>query len=139
MNTQRHSGGFPEIAKTWALLQAQVFLKPIRDEDDYRKMVALADDLADQPREEGGPLDDLFDLVTELIGIWEDQHVEVPTAEPREVLRYLLESHDLKQKDLGDIASPTLISDILSGRRAISKKLAKALADRFSIDASVFL
>ncbi|WP_420996261.1 helix-turn-helix domain-containing protein [Cupriavidus sp. 30B13] len=139
MNTQRHSGGFPEIAKTWALLQGQVFLKPIRNEDDYQKMVALADDLADQPREEGSPLNDLFDLVTELIGIWETQHVDVPTAEPREVLRYLLETHDLKQKDLTDIASPTLISDILAGRRAISKSVAKALAERFSTDISVFL
>lgn len=139
MNTQRLSGGFPELAKTWTLLQGQVFLKPIRDEDDYQKMVALAGELADQLQEEDGPLDDLLDLVTELIGVWEDQHVEMPTAEPREVLRYLLESHDLKQKDLADIASPTLISDILSGRRAISKNLAKALAARFSTDISVFL
>lgn len=139
MNTQRHSGGLPELARTWTLLQGQVFLKPIRDERDYQKMVAFANELADQLQEENGPLDDLYDLVTELIGMWEDQHVDIPAAEPREVLRYLLETHDLKQKDLAEIASPTLISDILAGRRAISRSVAKALAERFSTDVSVFL
>lgn len=139
MNIHSHSGGFPEIAKTWSALQDQVFLKPIRNEDDYRKMVALANELADHLEEEDGPLDDLFDLVTDLIEVWESHHVEVPAAEPREVLRYLLEAHNLKQKDLADIASPTVISDILAGRRTISKAVAKALSERFGTDISVFI
>jgi len=139
MNIHSYSGSFPEIAKTWSALQDQVFLKPIRNEDDYRQMVALANELADQLREEDGPLDDLFDLVTDLIEVWESHHVDIPKAEPREVLRYLLEAHDLKHKDLAEIASPTLISDILSGRRAISKNVAKALAVRFGMDMSVFM
>lgn len=139
MNIHSHSGGFPEIAKTWSALQDQVFLKPIRNEDDYRKMVALANELADHLEEEDGPLNELFDLVTDLIELWESSHAQVPKAEPREVLRYLLEAHDLKQKDLADIASPTVISDILAGRRKISKNVAKALAERFGVDASVFL
>lgn len=37
------------------------------------------------------------------------------------------------------IASPTVVSDILAGRRAISKKVAKALAVRFHTDVSAFL
>ncbi|WP_334007906.1 helix-turn-helix domain-containing protein [Burkholderia orbicola] len=139
MNIHGHSGGFPEIAKTWSALQGQVFLKPIRSEDDYRKMVALANELADNLQEEDGPLDDLFDLVTDLMAVWESHNVVIPKAEPREVLRYLLEEHDLKQKDLADIASPTMISDILAGRRAISKKVAKSLADHFGVDTGVFI
>ncbi|WP_414443292.1 helix-turn-helix domain-containing protein [Burkholderia sp. 22PA0106] len=141
MKTQRLSGGFPAIAKTWSALQEQVFLKPIRDEGDHRKMVALANELADHLHLEAdeGPLHDLFDLVTDLIEGWESRQVALPKAEPREVLRYLLEAHGLKQKDLADIASPTLISDILAGRRAISKNVAKALAERFGTDMSVFV
>ena len=46
MKAHSHSGGVPEFAKTWSTLQAQVFLKPIRSDDDYRKMVALANELA---------------------------------------------------------------------------------------------
>ncbi|MEX3946026.1 type II toxin-antitoxin system HigA family antitoxin [Paraburkholderia sp. BR10937] len=140
MNIHSHSGGFPEFAKTWSALQGQVFLKPIRNEDDHQKMVELANELADLlDGEEEGSLADFFGVVTDLIEVWETHNVKLPKAEPREVLRYLLEAHDLKQKDLADIASPTIISDILAGRRAISKKVANDLAERFGTDMSAFI
>ncbi|MGF6613100.1 HTH-type transcriptional regulator/antitoxin HigA [Paraburkholderia sp. WSM4175] len=140
MNIHSHSGGVPEIVKTWSVLQDQVFIKPIRNEDDYDKMVALANELADHlGDEEESPLHDIFGVVTDLIEVWETHHVEVPTAEPREVLRYLMDTHDLKQKDLADIASQTVISDILAGRRDISKNVAKALSVRFGTDISAFI
>jgi len=139
MNIHSHSEGVSEIAKTWSALQAQVFLKPIRNEDDYRKIVALANELADSLEEDDGPLDDFLGVVTDLIEVWESRQKDLPKAEPREVLRYLLETHDLKQKDLAEIASQTVISDILAGRRAISKNVAKALAVRFGTDMSVFI
>ena len=56
-----------------------------------------------------------------------------------EVLRYLMGEHELKQSDLSEIASQGMISDILSGRRAISKALAKKMAARFQVSAGVFL
>jgi HTH-type transcriptional regulator/antitoxin HigA len=74
-----------------------------------------------------------------LIEQWENENVSIPDTPPREVLRYLLEEHNLKQKDLGDLASPTLISDILAGRREISKRLAKSLAERFHVDIGAFV
>lgn len=81
----------------------------------------------------------MLDLTMELIQRWEDEHVVVPDVEPREVLRFLLDENDLRQKDLSDVASPTLISDILAGRREISKVLAKKLAARFHVNVSAFL
>ena len=140
MNADRLPGPFPDIAQTWAVLQSQLPITPIRSEQDYQQMMRLANSLADHlngNKEE--PLADLFAIVTDLIGNWEIHNVTLPKAEPREVLRHLLETHGLKQKDLIGIASPTVVSDILAGRRAISKKVAKALAVRFHTDVSVFL
>ncbi|WCM21280.1 transcriptional regulator [Paraburkholderia bryophila] len=140
MNADRLPGAFPDIAQTWASLQTQLLITPIRSEMDYQQMVRLANSLADHLNgTEEDPLADLFAIVTDLIERWEEQHVEIPKAEPREVLRHLLETHGLKQKDLMGIASPTVVSDILAGRRAISKKVAKALAVRFHTDVSAFL
>jgi len=139
MKARSSSGGAPEFAKTWIALQEQIFLKPIRNDDDYRKMVALANELADHLEGDEGPLADLFGVVTDLIEVWESHQPGLPKAEPKDVLRYLLDTHDLKQKDLADIASPTVISDILAGRRAISKSVAKALAERFGTDVSAFV
>lgn len=141
MNADRLPGGFPpDIAQTWAALQAQLPIRPIRNEQDYEIMVRLANSLSDQlTGNEGEPLSDLFAIVSELVRTWEVHNVTIPKAEPREVLRHLLETHGLKQKDLIGIASPTVVSDILAGRRAISKKVAKALAVRFQTDVSAFL
>jgi len=128
-----------DTVKAWTALQSHIHIKPISSEDDYLKMVALANELADNLEPVHGPVDEMFHLVTELIGVWEAQHVRIPQAEPKEVLRYLLEVHHLRRKDLADIVSRSQISDILSGRRAISKRLAKDLATRFNTDVSVFI
>lgn len=141
MNFQNQSSSVtPELTKAWATLQAHALLRPIRNDADFERVHALADDLSDEVGDdESHPLFSLFELAMELIEKWEGEHVEIPDTEPKEVLRFLLEENDLKQKDLSDIASPTLVSDILAGRREISRALAKNLAARFNVNASVFL
>ncbi|ALE54478.1 transcriptional regulator [Paraburkholderia sp. SIMBA_055] len=140
MNADRLPGSFPDIARSWAALQAQLPITPIRNEQDYQTMVELSSALADHLNgKENEPLTDLHAIVSDLVRSWKAQNVTLPKAEPREVLRHLLETHGLRQKDLMGIASPTVVSDILAGRRAISKKVAKALAQRFQTDVSAFL
>jgi HTH-type transcriptional regulator / antitoxin HigA len=140
MNMNTPSGGLTDLAQAWSAFQNHVSLRPVRDNADYERMVQLADLLADTVGDdESHPLYSLFELAMQLIERWENEHIEIPEAEPREVLRFLLETNDLKQKDLADIASQTLISDILAGRRAISKRLAQALAERFHVNIGAFV
>ncbi len=55
-------------------------------------------------------------------------------------LRALIEQNDLTQSDLLPIfKSRGYISDVLSGKRAISKRIAKALGERFSVSAELFI
>jgi HTH-type transcriptional regulator/antitoxin HigA len=121
-------------------LQEHAALRPIRTRADFERMHALADRLADEVGDnEAHPLFSLFEIAMDLIERWESENVSLPAGAPRELLRFLLDEHRLKQKDLADIASPGLISDILAGRREISKNLAKDLARRFNVSASAFL
>lgn len=130
----------PQLTQAWTTLQGHALLRPIRNDTDFECLHALADKLSDDiGDDEGHPLFSLFEIIMDLIEHWEDKHVEIPNAEPKEVLRFLLEENSLKQKDLIDIASPTLISDILAGRREISKVLAKNLANRFHINIAAFI
>ena len=134
------SSAMPELAKAWSALQQHAMLRPIRNQADFKRVHALTDALADEVGDdESHPLFSMLELTMELIQRWEEENVAVPDAEPKEVLRYLIEENDLKQKDLRDVASPTLISDILAGRREISKVLAKKLAARFNVSVSAFL
>ena len=128
------------LAKAWTALQIHDMLRPIRNEADFERVHALADDLSDEVGDDSShPLFSLLELTMALIEQWENVHVRIPDAEPREVLRFLLQENQLKQKDLSDIASPTLISDILAGRRDISRALAKSLGARFKVNPSAFL
>jgi HTH-type transcriptional regulator/antitoxin HigA len=130
----------PGLTQAWAALQEHAPLRPIRCRADFVRIQALANSLADEVGDdEAHPLFSLFDIAMALIERWEQEHVVLPAAEPREVLRFLLNEHSLKQKDLADVASPALISDILAGRRAISKNLAKGLAQRFNVSVMAFL
>jgi HTH-type transcriptional regulator/antitoxin HigA len=130
----------PELSQAWASLQSFALIRTIRNEADFERMHAYANELSDEVGDdENHPLFSLFEIVMDIIDKWEDGHVDIPDVHPREVLRYLLEENGLKQKDLAEIASPTLISDILAGRREISKKLAKSLATRFSTSIDAFV
>jgi HTH-type transcriptional regulator/antitoxin HigA len=50
-----------------------------------------------------------------------------------------MEQQGLRQEDLVECAPQGRISDILNGRRGISKEIAKCLGRRFRVHADVFL
>lgn len=140
MNILEQSRFLPELTQAWTAVQGQIPLRPIRSEADFDRIRVMADTLADSVGDDADhPLYSLFEIAMGLIERWEDEHVSIPQATPSEVLRHLLEINNLKQKDLEDIASNSLVSDILAGRRAISKRLAKALALRFRVDIAAFI
>lgn len=57
-----------------------------------------------------------------------------------EVLRFLMEQHGLRQRDLApEIGSESLVSLILAGKRNLTIGHIHALAERFHVPASVFV
>jgi HTH-type transcriptional regulator / antitoxin HigA len=70
---------------------------------------------------------------------YEEEHIAIPEAEPKEVLRFLMDQHGLKQADLADCSPQSHISAILAGKRDISKETAKNLAKRFNVSTDIFL
>ena len=75
-----------------------------------------------------------------LIEQFERKAYPVPSAEPKEILRDLMESNELKAADLADVmGGRSRVSDALSGKRAISKEQAKRLSQRFGISPAAFI
>ena len=128
------------IAKRYKALCELVPLKPITNKAGYDAAVEHLNQLLDAGgANQAHPLAGLAEALGELIQAYEKRQSPMPEAEPSEVLRYLMTEQGLKQADLAGIASQGTISDILSGRRGISKALAKKLAARFHVSAAVFL
>jgi HTH-type transcriptional regulator/antitoxin HigA len=74
--------------------------------------------------------DKLVELLSKLIEDYEEEHYPIPDAPPYEVLKMLLEDRGMKQKDLIPVfGSAGVVSEILNGKRPITLKTAKKLAE----------
>ena len=104
-------------------------------------MVALAEQLIDQiGSNERGPLARLLEVVGTLIEQYENESFSFKNSEPREMLSFLMEQHDLKQTDLrAEIGSQSVVSEIVNGKRELNARQAKALANRFGVSPAAFL
>jgi HTH-type transcriptional regulator/antitoxin HigA len=128
------------ILRAWMPFKEVVGVTSVRTEEDYAQARATIEVLLDEIGDnENHPLADVLDYLANQVAAYEDEHFPIPEAEPKEVLRFLMDQHGLKQEDLADCAPQSRISDILSGRRGISKEIAKKLARRFNVSAALFL
>ena len=66
-------------------------------------------------------------------------HVSCRNCYQRSYANFFMEQHGLKQEDLNDCAPQSRISDILNGKRPVSKGIAKKLARRFNLGADLLL
>ncbi len=134
------AGEIDKIARRYKALCELVPLKPIAKKAEYDAAVEHLNRLLDAGgANQAHPLAGLVEALGEMIQSYERRQTPMPAAEPRDALRYLMEEHALRQSGLAETCSQGTISDILSGRREISKALAKALAARFGVSAGVFL
>ena len=128
------------LQSTWVAFDRVARLRPIRSEAEYDRMVTLLnyllDTVGDKPDH---ALSGLLDLVGELVADYDAGHYAIPAAEPKEVLRGLIESRGLKQGDLADVLPQGNLSAILAGKRKISATLAGKLAKYFNVSPAVFV
>lgn len=126
----------------WTALQHSVGgLAPIRSARQHAKTVRLMNRLLDIVGEnERHPLAGLLEIVGNLVSSYEAREVRIPDADPREVLRLLMQSNGLTQHDLREeLGGQPVVSAILGGKRSINARQARALAGRFEMSAEAFL
>jgi HTH-type transcriptional regulator/antitoxin HigA len=82
---------------------------------------------------------ELARLLTLLIEDFEEKHYPLPHAKPLDALIFLMDQHGLKQKDLVDVfKTPSIISEVLSGKRDLSKEHIARLSKRFHVSPELF-
>lgn len=128
------------IQTSWQAFDAMAHLRPIRTDKEYDRMVVLMNSLLDAAGDdEEHPLSGLLDLVGDLVSRYEQVHYPIEPAEPKEVLRLLMDARGLKQDDLSEIIPQSNLSAILAGKRKISATLAGKLGKFFGISPAVFV
>ena len=69
-----------------------------------------------------------------------DERIEFPDIPPHEMLAYLIDQKGLKQSDLIPLlGSSAHVSNLVTGKRGISKAQANKLAAFFGVSAELFL
>ncbi len=141
LNTTRINGKMtltinPEI---YANLLAEYQPKVIKTDEENERVIALAENLAHRQNKTAEETA-LFELLITLIEKYEDEHYPMGGSSPHSILLHLMESRGLKQTDfVGILGSSGVISEVVNGKREISKAQAKALGEFFQIDPGLFI
>ncbi|MEW5828923.1 MAG: helix-turn-helix domain-containing protein [Chloroflexota bacterium] len=126
-----------EILAHWKSISP---LLTIRNERDYNAAVKRLNELLDEiGTDETHPLYSLLDTLGTLIQAYEEEHHPLPEAKGTDVLRFLMDEHNLKQTDLPEIGSQGVVSEVLNGKRELNIRQIRALAERFNVSAAVFV
>lgn len=122
----------------WAFV-APLLQKP-EDDKQYKELAASLDQLLDiTGGDEDHPLQSLILHVAHLIEAYDAETYPEEKFEPREMLAYLMNEHKLRQSDLPEIGTQSVISELLSGKRDLNVRQIKALCERFGCSAETFM
>jgi HTH-type transcriptional regulator/antitoxin HigA len=112
----------------------------IRTEREYdaavERLNSLVDEVGDHPRY---PRYRLIETLSVLIEAFDRDHHTLPEASSIEVVRFLMEEHGLTQRDLPEIGSQGVVSEVLGGRRRLNVRQIQSLAARFGVEPGVFI
>ena len=126
-----------EIRTHWSVVQP---LFSIRNEDEYDKAVATLNGLIDEVgTDEKHPLYELLGTLGTVIHAYEDKHHPIPECSGVEILKFLMEEHQLKPSDLPELGTPSAVLAILEGESDLTVKHVQALAVRFQVAPAVFV
>src|ERR1700723_1173801 len=114
-------------------------LLAIRNAREYdaavEKLNALVDEIGDYPKD---PRYRLIDTLSILVEAYEKEHYPIPDTSGIEMLKFLMEQHGLSQRDLPEIGSRGVVSEILRGKRELNVRQIGALCERFRLPPGVF-
>jgi len=126
--------------RKYARVLARVLPRIITSDHEHERMLGEVERLMDKGDSRTPEQDAALELMVRLIRDYEEKHDSLPDPNPAEMLAYLMEQRGLRQADLVAIfKSRGYVSDVLNGKRGISKALAKQLGEFFHVSADVFI
>lgn len=114
----------------------------IQSDEEFDRLAADLEalDALEEERELDVEEHELQALLAHLCVEYEDRTVPPPSSTPLEVLQFLMEQNGLRPVDLVEVfGSRALTSQVLNGKREISKAHARRLADRFRLSVEAFI
>ena len=121
-------------------LLARALPRVIKTESENERMIAELERLDTRGHALTPEEENLAELMTLLVRQFEESKYPLGHAGPLEALRVLMQDRGIRQRDLVPaFGSSGVVSEVLNGKRSISKAHARSLADYFHVPASLFI
>lgn len=83
--------------------------------------------------------EDYLDLLSHLVRIWEDEHVEIPPLSGVDLIKELCDERGTPQRALVPVfGTASIVSEVLSGKRELQRKHIEGLARFFHVPPGAF-
>ena len=127
--------------KRYGRLLSKAVPTVIKSEDENNRSLAIVEELMAKGENKLTPEEDaLLELLLGLVHDFEQNRYPIPASPPNEMAAFLLGQRQLPPAALWPvIGSKSRVSEILSGKRSISKDQAKKLAAFFHVRADLFI
>ena len=113
-------------------------LASIKSDEQLQEAQKVLDQLLAQGQLKGGE-ETYLDALSDLVATYEDEHYAIEPASDADMLRHLMEAKGVTQAQLSrETAVPkSTISEILAGKKHLSRQMIRKFADYFRVDVSL--
>ena len=128
-------------AKIYNSLLVEYQPRAIDSESEYERMLEGIDRLMELGENLTPEEVSLLETLAILVEAYEEAEFPLEPSSPQEILLHLMEARELKQVDLVDVmgGSKGIVSEVVNGKREISKSQAKALGEFFNVSPALFI
>ena len=119
-------------------METKVVIKPIKNEGDYRAVLAQIDTLGDP--DEGSEAYDLLDVLVTLVEAYEAKHHPMSPPDPIAAIEYEMEKRGLTRQDLEAVIGPSgRVSEVLNRQRPLTVTMIRRLHSAYHLSADVLI
>jgi len=127
------------VRSEYASLLTSTLPSVIRSEAENERHTATLEELDRKGNRMSAAERRMAQLLTLLIEDFEEKHFALKAASPLAVLNELMLANNLKQKDLLDVfGTPSIVSEVLRGKRKLTTEHIRRLSRRFHVSPEVF-
>ena len=127
-----------DLAKSWSKVKEVVSVPHTKKQ--YNKMVKYLDMLIDEiGGNQNHPLASLMETLGTLIETYEKRIIPIPKQDNISILKSLMADHGLRQKDIKEIGSQGVVSEVLNGKRKLNTRQIQSLSKMFNVSPAVFI
>ena len=130
--------GFSEQLHSVSILMSAC-MEPVTDDHDLQERMAIIDELYSCAEDIDHVAIKFADLVTDRVYEYEKKNRNVPNVSPSEALSYCIKERGLRQADLKSVASQSIISELINGKRVMNIDQVKGFAAFFDVPVETFM